>query len=102
MRSLIAKDIVSFVKLIAKMELKPVIKSMFNGSDEDKGQLITELIWGIIENYSKVEKEFYIFLGDLEGKTPEEIAELPSVEFINLIKELFNQKNMPFFKLAAK
>ena len=102
MRDLIAKDIAPFMKLIAKMELKPVIKSMFNNSEEEKGQLVTELIWGIIENYSKAEKEFYIFLGDLEGKKPEEIAELPLTEFINLITELFSQKNMPFLKLAAK
>lgn len=101
MRQILAKDIAPFTKLIAKMKLKDSIKIMFSGS-EKQGEMVSEIIWGIIENYSKVEQEFYIFLGSLEGKKPEEIAELPLPDFINLVTELFNEKNLPFFKSAAK
>lgn len=102
MRTLLAKDIAPFTKIIAKMELKESIKAMFNNSDKDKGQMVSELIWGIVENYYKAEKEFFAFLANLEDKTADEIAELPLPDFINLITELFNEKNLPFFKLAAK
>lgn len=102
MRKLLAKDIAPFTKIISKMELKESIKSMFGSSDKDKGQMISELIWGIIENYHKSEQELYVFLAGLEGKTKEEISELELSEFIDLIKELFSEKNMSFFKFAAK
>lgn len=101
MRQLLAKDIAPFTKLIAKMGLKDSIKTMFDGS-EKQGELVSGLIWGIIENYSKAEKDFFEFLAELENKKPEEIAELPLTEFINLIKELFSEKNLSFFKFAAK
>jgi len=102
MRTLIAKDIAPFTKIIAKMELKESIKEMFANSAKDKGQMISELIWGIVENYSKAEQELFVFLADLENKTKEEISELPLTDFINLITELFSEKNLPFFKSAAK
>lgn len=102
MRTLLAKDIAPFTKIIAKMELKESIKGMFANADKDRGQMVSELIWGIVENYHKAEQDLFTFLGELEGKTKEEISELPLSEFINLITELFDEKNLPFFKLAAK
>lgn len=105
MRALLAKDLAPFTKIIAKMELRDSIKSMFADSKKDKderGKMVTELIWGVIENYHKVEKEFFEFLASLKGKTSEEIAELPLPEFVNLVTELFGEKNLPFFKSAAK
>ena len=102
MRTLLAKDIAPFTKILAKMELKESIKGMFANVGMDKGQMVSELIWGIIENYYKAEQDFFSFLADLEGKTQEEISELPLADFIGLITELFSEKNLPFFKLAAK
>jgi len=102
MRTLLAKDIAPFTKILAKMELKESIKGMFANVGMDKGQMVSELIWGIIENYYKAEQDFFSFLADLEGKTQEEISELPLADFIRLITELFSEKNLPFFKLAAK
>lgn len=116
MRTLLAKDIAPFTKILKKMELKESIKGMFVNSknsdtkednsdtkeDKNNGQMISELIWGIIENYYKAEQELFVFIADLEGKTKEEIADLSLNEFINLIKELFSEKNMSFFKSAAK
>jgi len=102
MRTLLAKDIAPFTKIIAKMELKESIKAMFSNSDKDRGSMVSELIWGIIENYYKAEQDFFIFIADLEGKTKEEISTLPLDDFINLIKELFSEKNMSFFKSAVR
>ena len=117
MRTLLAKDIAPFTKILTKMELKESIKSMFATPKEDiqqndddskqnknnsNGKMISELIWGIVENYYKAEQDFFIFIAGLEGKTPEEISNLPLNEFIDLIKELFSEKNLPFFKLAVK
>ena len=101
MRKLIAKDIAPFTKVIAKMEMKEAIKNMFSNSKE-KGDMIAELVWGVIENYYKAEQDFFAFMADLEGKTVEEVSTLPLDEFINLIKELFSEKNLPFFKSAVR
>lgn len=102
MRQLIAKDIAPFTKILKKMDLKESIKTIFNGANKEEGEMISELIWGIIENYHKAEKEFFSFLAKLENKKIEEIEQLPLTEFIALIQELFSAKNLPFFKLAAK
>ena len=102
MRVLIAKDIAPFTKILKKMELKEPIKNMFSGDSKKQGEMVSELIWGIIENYYKAEKDFFAFLAELENKKIEEIEQLSLIDFINLIKELFDKKNLPFFKLAAK
>jgi len=102
MRTLLAKDISPFTKILSKMELKESIKGMFANSDGNKGQMVSELIWGVIENYHKAEHDLFFFLAALEDKTQEEISELPLSDFINLITELFSEKNLPFFKSAAK
>ena len=102
MRALLAKDIAPFTKILTKMELKESIKAMFANANKDRGQMISELIWGIIENYYKAEQDFFVFIADLEGKTTDEISNLLLNEFIDLIKELFSEKNLPFFKSAAK
>lgn len=101
MRSLKAKDIGPFIRIIGKMELKEVVRNMFNGQKE-QGEMVTELVWGIVENYHKVESDLFKFLGELEGKTAKEIADLPVSEFIDLLMALFSKENLPFFKLAAK
>jgi hypothetical protein len=102
MRTLLAKDIAPFTKILSKMELKESLKGMFEKSEKGNGEMISELIWGITENYYKAEKEFFAFLADLDGKTIDEISELPLPDFINLLTEIFNNKNLPFFKFAAK
>jgi hypothetical protein len=110
MRTLLAKDIAPFTKIIAKMELKESIKAMFKPKEKDEngneinngGQMISELIWGIIENYYKAEQDFFLFMADLNEKTAEEISTLPLDDFINLIKELFSEKNLSFFRSAVR
>jgi hypothetical protein len=102
MRKLLAKDIAPFTKILAKMELKDSIKTMFSGNKDERGAMISELIWGVVENFPKAENELFNFLADLEGKTFTEISELPLNDFIELIKTLFGEENIPFFKSAAK
>jgi len=99
-RTLLAKDIAPFTKILAKMEIKESIKIIFAGSKQ-QGEMVSEFVWAIIENYYKAEKDFFNFLADIEGKTSEEIADLPITEFVDLIKELFSAKNFPFFKSAT-
>ena len=101
MRNLLARDIAPFTKILAKMEIKDSIKAMF-GSNKEQGEMVSELVWAVIENYHKTEKEFISFLAGLEEKKPDEISGLPISEFIDLVKELFSEKNFPFFKSAAK
>jgi hypothetical protein len=103
MRQLKAKDIGPFTKILTKMELKDAIKGIFTKSAKgEKGEIVSDLIWAVIENYSKAEKEFFSFLADLEGKGVEEIKELSIDEFIEILKTLFSSENLPFFKSAAK
>jgi len=113
MRALKAKDIAPFTKILVKMGLKENIKAMFVTSVGDKAdkkkdggispaELTTELVWGVIENYHKAEKEFFEFLANLEGVPPEAISELPLSDFIELVKELVSPKNLPFFNIALK
>ena len=101
MRKLIASDIGPFTKVLAKMEMKEAIKNMFSNNKE-KGDMISELVWGVIENYYKAEQDFFAFMAGLEEKNVEEISTLPLDDFINLIKELFSEKNMSFFKSAVR
>lgn len=100
MRELLAKDIAPVSKILSKMELKDAIKSMFSGKTE-QGEMLSELIVGIIDNYYKAEKDVFIFLAEVESKTVEEIENLPVLEFIDLIKKIVYE-NLPFFKYAVK
>lgn len=111
MRALLAKDIAPFTKVIVKMELKDLLKGIFKDKsknqekgkkkEEEPGELATDLIWGILENYYKAEQEFFAFLAGIEDKTADEIANLPAADFINLVTELLSEKNFPFFKSAV-
>jgi hypothetical protein len=101
MRALLAKDIAPFTKILAKMELKESLKATISGNQEHV-EIGSELNWSIIENYHKAENEFFAFLAGLEGKDIAEISELTIPEFIDLVKELFSETNLPFFKSVAK
>lgn len=109
MRALLGKDLAPFTKVLAKMELRDLTKTIFKewtkkkeGKEQrDLGVLASDLVWGIVENYHKAETEVFEFLAGLEGKTGADIGNLPLPEFIGLISELFSEKNLPFFKSAA-
>jgi hypothetical protein len=102
MRKLLAKDIAPFTKILAKMELKDVIKSVFSNSKKERGSVTAELVYGIIENYYKAENDFLKFLSNIDGRSPEELGNLTIAEFADVLKELFDGENLDFFKSAAK
>ena len=45
MRTLLAKDISPFTKILSKMELKESLKGMFEKSEKGNGEMISELIF---------------------------------------------------------
>jgi hypothetical protein len=101
MRKLKAKDIAPFTKIISKMEMKDTIKTMFCGEHKD-GEMVSEFVIGFIDNFPKAEKDLFEFLGELEGKPADDIAELDLSELINLVTSLFSGENIPFFKSVSK
>lgn len=105
MRTLTARDIILFGKILAKTDLKPILKeTFFSGKKtENNTELVIELVYKLLESTDKVMQSLFEFLAYLEDKTVEEIGDLPLDEFTDLLKELFNGKNFgSFFKLAAK
>lgn len=101
MRKLLAKDIAPFTRILSKMDIKQSLTSIWSGG-KNGTEIGAEMIGVIIENYHKVDTEFIDFLAGLEGKTAEEISNLELPDFIELVKELFGENNLPFFKSAAK
>ena len=105
MRALTARDIITFGKILAKTDLKPILKETFFGEKKtgSNNELIIELVYKLLESTDVVMQGLFEFLAYLENKTVSEIEELPLEEFTDLLKELFNGKNFgSFFKLAAK
>ena len=101
MRELKAKDLLSFAKILNKMGVLDIIKAIFSVEAGQHKELTGELIQAVIQNYDKAESELYAFIGELEGKPAEEIAELPLGEFITAIKAIFSE-GFSFFTSAQK
>ena len=104
MRTLIAKDIAPFGKILAKTDLKPILKETFFGEKKsDNNELVIEMVYKLLESTDKVMAALFEFLAYLENRSVTEIEELPLDEFTDLLKELFSSKNFgSFFKLAAR
>ena len=105
MRTLIAKDIAPFGKILAKTDLKPILKETFFGEKKpsNNNELVIEVVYKLLESTDKVMAALFEFLAYLESKSANEIEELPLDEFTDLLKELFSSKNFgSFFKLAAR
>lgn len=118
MRTLKAKDLGPFTKILSKIEIKDVIQNLFLNNEptkidetpedskrrtENRGRrILAEIAGAVIENYYKAEKDFIQFLSSVSEKPVNEIEEMPVGEFISLIMELFSADNLPFFKTAVK
>jgi hypothetical protein len=105
MRKLLAKDIIPMGKILAKTDLKPVIKETFFEGKREEGNtaLIVELVYKLLESMDKIAGALFEFLAYFEEKEVKEIEELPMEEFAGLLYELFGDKNFgSFFKSAAK
>jgi hypothetical protein len=103
MRNLIARDIIPFGKILAKTDLRPVFKDVFSGDKKaNNSEIILKLIYKILENMDIVGSALFEFLAYLENKEISDIEELPIDELVELIKQLFGDKNFgSFFKLAS-
>ena len=105
MRTLIAKDIIPMGKLLSKTDLKPMLKDLFFGEKktQNNSELAIELAFQMLENIDKIANALFEFLAHIEEKPVQEIEELPLDELVELLKQLFGDKNFgSFFKLAAK
>lgn len=105
MRAIIARDIAPFGKILAKTDLKPILKETFFGEKKPDGnnELMIELVYKLLESTDKVMQGLFEFLAYLEERPIKEIEELPLDEFTELLMELFGNRNFgSFFKLAAK
>ena len=104
MRALKAKDIGPFTKILAKLGIKDILKEFIEfytskkteTQNEKKSeekisttQLTAKLIMLTIENYHNAEKDLFDLLADLNGKSSDDIADMPISELFVLIKELF-------------
>jgi len=105
MRTLKAKDVIPMGKLLSKTDIKPMLKDLFFGGKKTRNnsELAIELAFQMLENIDKIANALFEFLAHIEEKTVTEIEELPLDELVELLKQLFGDKNFgSFFKLAAK
>lgn len=123
MKPLKTKHLGLFSKIVKKLQLKDEIVNMFRAIDIEKPEglsegefeklmehevnlqntkMMAELTILFVENYYKAEKEIHEFFGLLTDKEPNDIAELPLNELIELFKELMGDESIAsFFNLVV-
>jgi hypothetical protein len=105
MRILLAKDIIPMGKILAKTNLRPMLKEIFSGEKKALGnsELAIELVFKLLESMDIIGTALFEFLAYVENKEVKDIEELSLEELVDLLKELIGDKNFgSFFKLAAK
>lgn len=117
MRALKTKDLRAFSKIIDKLDLKNELDGLFvtidgkgltereiaQAQDQANYELGIKLMALIVEKYWKAEKEVYTLLADLTDKTVKDIEDLPVDEFIDLLKQVKEDKSFDsFFKLVTQ
>lgn len=109
-RKLKAKDLGQISKIVSKMDIKDEIPGLFRDvtgkSQEELKEVETkiaaDIIFLILENYWKAEKEFYQFLSSVSGKSVKEVEDLEVVELINIVKEVAKDESFnSFFNIVA-
>lgn len=110
LRSLKAKDAMTVLSLVQKLGLRDPIKAIFEGEIsqgkemDDKAtsafglRLIDSLVEAVLPRVEEHSKDVHEFLGDLANLSPEEVEELPLVDYIGLYKSFFTH---PDFKELA-
>ena len=105
MRILLAKDIVPLGKILAKTDLKSMFKEVFSPEKKESGntEIGVDLVFKLLESMDTIGPALFEFLAYVENKEVKDIEELPLVELVELLKQIFGDKNFgSFFKLAAK
>ena len=109
MRKLKTSDLFSMSRILKKMNIKDEIKGLSKDvtgvTTEEKKKaeqsMEIDLAMLFVENIGSAEKEIYKFFADLAGKTAADIENMDLNDFINLVKELFNQDGFASFLSTA-
>lgn len=109
MRKLKTSDLFSMSRILKKMnikdEIKGLAKDITGATPEEKKKaeqsMEIDLAMLFVENIGSAEKEIYKFFADLTGKTAADIENMDLNDFINLVKELFNQDGFASFLSTA-
>ncbi|WP_270319371.1 hypothetical protein [Lactococcus petauri] len=105
MRELCGDDLFTLLDIFAKLEIQDDIVEMFKGVDTDdmsvieaRGMaLMTTLISKLLKNVSVVKVELNSFLGELTGKTAEEIGHLGLATYAKLVKDFATKPELKDF-----
>jgi hypothetical protein len=108
-RKLKTSDLFSLSRIIKKMnikdEIKGLAKDVTGATPEEKKKaeqsMEIDLAMLFVENIGSAEKEIYKFFADITGKTAADIENMDLNDFINLVKELFNQDGFASFLSTA-
>lgn len=105
MRELRGDDLFTLLEIFAKLEIQDDIVEMFKGVDTDDMSIIeargmalmTTLISKLLKNISVVKVELNAFLGELTGKTAEEIGQLGLATYAKLVKDFATKPELKDF-----
>ncbi|MDC0826990.1 MAG: hypothetical protein ACLSXK_09355 [Lactococcus petauri] len=107
MRELRGDDLFTLLGIFAKLEIQDDIVEMFKGVDtndlnseaiEARGMsLMSTLISKLLKNISVVKVELNGFLGELTGKTAEEIGQLGLATYAKLVKDFATKPELKDF-----
>lgn len=109
-RKLKAKDLGQISKVVSKMDIKDKIPGLFRDVTgkteaelkEVETKIAADIIFLILENYWKAEKDFHQFLSNVSGKSVKEVEDLEIAELINILKEVAKDESFSsFFNIVA-
>lgn len=107
MRELKADDLFKMMPIIGGLNIKDDIVNMFQGNMTDGTEdeqtaglkIMTTILQTIMTNIGDVKHELNSLLGDLTGKTEQEIEDLDFGTYTNLIVDFFKKPELgDFFK----
>lgn len=107
MRELKADDLFKMMPIIGGLNIKDDIVNMFQGNMTDGTEdeqtaglkIMTTILQTIMTNIGDVKHELNSLLGDLTGKTEQEIEDLDFATYTNLIVNFFKKPELgDFFK----
>lgn len=110
MRELKADDLFKMMPIIGGLNIKDDIVNMFQGNMTDGTEdeqtaglkIMTTILQTIMTNIGDVKHELNSLLGDLTGKTEQEIEDLDFATYTNLIVNFFKKPELgDFFKSIA-
>ena len=89
MRQLVTRDIFTMSRLITKMDIKDELRQIATRDEKATTlDLGLDLVLTVLSKVSdkSVEKEIYVFVADVMGRTPDEIENGDPIEIIETLK----------------